>query len=634
MMSAPVAKKQRTMRFPPSLLGEPPHHQQAQPKRDEEDDDSRPLYPEPFEFLVSLLTCAPESIPVTEQGGNLLCYSLKGGVWNDSAPSAATRMIVRACYPDLFNFVSTNWRQRNPAVVTGTAGVGKTFFGLYAARRFFDLDVTVVIWYGSMRFAFSKQETKPSAFPLSASRKNNVETGVSFWLATELSEGETRKLLSSMPNAVVIRDPGTTKNVSILEGLVNFALYNISSGNEGFFESFKKTNLIFKNCVRYMDVWDGLELVDAYLCNCLVKGERAPCVRLLLEGYRRYGGSARVVGMFAVEGLSKLEQPYDDNDSEILEKLDNDVFVEKSIDIVASRQLTNKTDDEIKAKGLVFHRIPHSDRTGFVVRFASNYIARRVMTGTKLAARELLGQVVAALGVECKTQDAYGVLYEPEVHRMITGGNKIACKATLLGVHIPVRDKFPGLLVKNSVDIEVGDSEAIYFPGRSLRNFQFCDANEIPNAYLLPVSTNFPTHDSFKLMKASMFFEGKHAGGVAIDEDLWVLVGFQMTVSGSGEATDKPSHKVRGTNLVAHLDAIKELVKVLNPTVRILDDVVTIFFLPTETTRKMQFMPVLAGDGSELNSKIRNFEGISPQYRVTMEDSYVASLLSNNYEEE
>jgi hypothetical protein len=119
-------------------------------------------------------------------------------------------------------------------------------------------------------------------------------------------------------------------------------------------------------------------------------------------------------------------------------------------------------------------------------------------------------------------------------------------------------------------------------------------------------------------MKASVFFD-RTPGENSFHDDAWVLVGLQMTVSGSSEARDKPSHFVRGGDFRDHLKTIQGAVLVVDSSVKIIDTV-TVFISPTESCRKMKFMDVTTKEGSPLSNAIPLFTGMAPQYYVVQED--------------
>jgi len=102
---------------------------------------------------------------------------------------------------------------------------------------------------------------------------------------------------------------------------------------------------------------------------------------------------------------------------------------------------------------------------------------------------------------------------------------------------------------------------------------------------------------------------------------------------GSISYQDKPSHTVVGQNLVDHLLAFKNIVQKRQPKIKVLDDIVTVFVSPSESCRKMNFMPVLTKDKKKpLETAIQSFAGTAVQYSTVYEVSYIKELMSSNDE--
>lgn len=61
-----------------------------------------------------------------------------GNVWDNTKEGPS--VLVRSGYEKMFEHVNDRVTKKDetPTVVSGTAGIGKSFFGLYAARRWFD----------------------------------------------------------------------------------------------------------------------------------------------------------------------------------------------------------------------------------------------------------------------------------------------------------------------------------------------------------------------------------------------------------------------------------------------------------------------------------------------------------------
>ena len=72
---------------------------------------------------------------------------------------------------------------------------------------------------------------------------------------------------------------------------------------------------------------------------------------------------------------------------------------------------------------------------------------------------------------------------------------------------------------------------------------------------------------------------------------------------------------------------MKESIGRSHPELMILNEVVTIFLSPTESCRKMKYMPVLTKEGKELTQCIENVEGIAPQYSAIFEAKMIADLM-------
>lgn len=92
-------------------------------------------------------------------------------------------------------------------------------------------------------------------------------------------------------------------------------------------------------------------------------------------------------------------------------------------------------------------------------------------------------------------------------------------------------------------------------------------------------------------------------------EDSVVLVGLQLTVSGSDDANGKPSHTVVGQHLKDHYDDFKNILQQHHPGINFLEEAVTVLISPTESCRKMKFMPVLTKESKPLKNAIQLFSG-------------------------
>lgn len=639
-----------------------------------------PLDDEVPPFLQNLLFKDPQSFH-----GHTF-YLLEGGAWDDSAE--AQLLFVRQCYPKMFNFVNGLVKNHDlgrtgapkRAVVSGTAGIGKSLFGLYAARKWFDADKLVVIWFGQQYWAFSKKKSHP----VLQEKKVGKET-LWFCSGSEKEIPGSSKEFQAILNqrqTVVVRDPGYSKTISILQ-MKAFALYDVSTGNVDFEKELRKFKLPPIRFLRYMDLWDGIELIRAYQSGCFALSplSKKAGLHALMEGNRRYGGSARNAFGFAdacaihfserqkemetgdddemMEGAAAgdddsdeaspvgsndepnaradSEQPHFQGENpypaeisisqDEFEALDDNQTLKDAI-LFVTEQKTLGEEEAAKAKAIVYHRVPLNDGKNVQVGFASSYIARKVVDEYNLSNNAELQRLVAALGAAGQTQSPYGVLYEIEMHKMLGGGSS-HMDAFLLGCHEASRIHVRNVKAKQTACFGFNAVRQFNFPGHSLENFCFASDADVEKAYIQPIATNFPTHDSFVLMKASTFFEGLPGKNQSLD-GLLVLVGLQMTVSGSGDVQDKPSHIVRAQNLTDHLKAIKVVLRKRDPNIRLMDDVVTVFISPTESCRKMQFMEVTTQTGGAYKQRIPNFGGMAPQYYVVKEDPFVAKAIKHD----
>ena len=149
------------------------------------------------------------------------------------------------------------------------------------------------------------------------------------------------------------------------------------------------------------------------------------------------------------------------------------------------------------------------------------------------------------------------------------------------------------IVPKKTPTVNFARTSVLYFPGKSLQNARIGNltlgnitgqSTDLPSVYFHPLTSNFPTHDSFVVCKASDWFE---ANSQSTEEDQletnkklanrYVLVGLQLTVSGSDNGEDKPSHTVVGQHLANHLKGFRKIVERKWPNVTVLDDVVTVF---------------------------------------------------------
>ena len=289
---------------------------------------------------------------------------------------------------------------------------------------------------------------------------------------------------------------------------------------------------------------------------------------------------------------------------------------------------------------MVFHRSPVGGTSGNRIHFASTFVAALVTKATKKDQVKLLNTVVAALSVSGGHQSAYGALYEEEFHRTMMDmplGEKQPRTLQLLGIHKQSSDNVKSMVPKRNPTLDFARTSVLHFPGKSLENASLKSTDDLKSLYLHPLTSNFPTHDSFMVCTASDFFEAtSHRDQLHTNSrlaDSIVLVGLQQTVSGSDDAEDKPSHTVVGQHLVHHLQAFKKIVQKHQPEIKVLDDLVTVFVSPSESCRKVDFMPVLTRDMKKpLETAIQPFAGTLVQYYTVYEVSLIKELMRSNDE--
>ena len=579
-------------------------------------------------YLQNLLTLDPLNISLTKNvtgdHGVPTVYTFEtfyvGNVWNDATEGPS--VLVRSCYKKMFEHVNKKITDvdKTPTIVTGTPGIGKSLFGLYAARRWFDANKLIILWYESKIFIFSKSKMNGGQNVITAN-------GKSIWWMKVAENDDAFDQLTQDKNAILIRDPGHTKTVSPVNTL-GFQLYNVSSGNATFIREMKKKPIPLEQILRHMDPFDYEELIAGYLCGCFVTSRGlfatpdSTDVAFFMEGYRRYGGSARNVVRFAtlhrVNHFSPLE--------EYFLTLGPDQDIKDAVDWVAKVE-SSDTPTEVTSKALIFHRTPMTNPAFCDVHFASAYLQSMVVDRIRIYKNNALQKVIAALGAGNGQQDAYGVLYEGEMHKEITDGDAVVFKPAYLGSFHDGRQ----WKAKEEVELNYQVSKVLNFPGKSLANFKFANTSDVKGVYIRPIVGNFPTHDAFILVNASVFFEGTTTAGSSLVDNSLVLVGLQMTVSGNDDAKDKPSHKVHGTYLSDHYKNMQDAFMELEEEIPLLHDIVTLFIMPTDSCRKPEMMPVLAMDRKPLKIAIANFPGVAPQYCVVKEDKYIAGLMSDRF---
>ena len=214
-----------------------------------------------------------------------------------------------------------------------------------------------------------------------------------------------------------------------------------------------------------------------------------------------------------------------------------------------------------------------------------------------------------------------------------TGDQQMSKTLKLLGVH---QTSANGWIPKAEPIIDFGREYVLHFPGNSVANARLRASDDPPNIYFHPLTDTYPTHDSFIICAASALFDAspelspENMQNVkALLASHVVVVGLQQTVSGSDGVDDKPSHSVVGQHLLDTLGAFKKLLANHHSNIQILEDLVTVFVSPTESCRKMEFMPVLtkSKERKALVQKISSFGGTAVQYSTTFEVQFIEKLM-------
>ena len=560
-------------------------------------------------------------------------------------------LVERPCYITLMAFLDFRFKDfklgvQKVAVVTGTAGIGKTMFALHAARCYFQRGEFVVLYYANSFWAFTKTNPQqiakdpdaPEVDPNLLLQSSTVaETGEMFWYgktdAGQQTQNENKlSQWKASGCAIFIRDPGKEKSLALL-GTSGRELYTVSSGQETFLSMVGKSGVPAVKNQRTAELWSGEEFMYNVKLGLVYFATPTPGDTLdldydyVMEGYRRYGGCARKVFEFA-ETLKIAGTPKEDIQHA---QLPNETT--NAVTKIAEAQAMGY-EESTKVKALLFHRSPLG--TSFTVSFASPYLGQFLMAEVKRRNLKALNTVVGALSLTTGHQDAYGVLYEEEVHKMISLESCDTKSFSFLGCHEPSKKRVKDIMAKSEVSLNPARASVVYFPGNSLENVRLEGNDSLLQTYFQPLTSHFPTHDSFICCPASEFFEvansslkedKRHSIETTLAKSI-VLVGLQMTVSGSDKVNDKPSHTIYGAHLTSELKAFKKILAESHPDVQIHPDVVTIFFSPMESCRKVQAMPVLTATGSFLQTAIQNFPGMAPQYYAIQEVPMIEQLMA------
>lgn len=229
---------------------------------------------------------------------------LEGEAW--SLSNESKHLIIRKNYQDLIQFVAKrfkSWRKGTlvHSTITGTAGIGKTMFALYLARKLVESNMPVVLYYGDRFWAFTKKEGKFSKkFLENTTAKNGIK--IYYAAGSRNKKSELLHQLLEWPKVVVIRDCGKAgdkmKWIDTVQGRI---VYIASSGQTEFLKLLENK---FNDPVHFLMVnaklWSSLDCVWGVKCGLLPGLENGiDDIAYVLEGYRRFGGSLRNVVRFA-----------------------------------------------------------------------------------------------------------------------------------------------------------------------------------------------------------------------------------------------------------------------------------------------------------------------------------------------
>lgn len=636
-------------------------------------------------FLDSLL------VPSTTRDQTV--FHLAGKIWN--ARHEGNLLVVRQCYKYLLKFVVrslTPERGECPILhrfvcVTGSAGIGKTYFGLYVSHKLYHDGLIVRLWYGDLHWVFAKNLDENDPLRQLLSHEPLSDGSLVWYYSGDGTKGGVRLLelllaRDTFPPVYTVRDSGQEDMIGIAQGPGSF-LYTISDGQTKLLKSLTMKVPVSSSLYRrYAPGWNIAELLsDAVMHKNLqhldslraqweadlkdmeeiveqdqkdmdatqgdtpqrVQPVVAPplefntiqyLARLAIkEGYRRYGGSARSVLRFmeyAYEMIWDKSFLSADEAANFILKIADEQMLIDAVDHVANLQDCNQQ-LQAKSKAIVFASVPAADLKSVTKSIATQHIAKMLASKTRANSKLQVNRLVAALGSSGMQQSAFGVLYEESMHRQLLE-RPTELRLRYLGHH--EKHVSTNYRQKEDVTLRLPASLRVKVAlGFSLSAVEWADNDLCDSTYVQPFGPNFPCHDAFVFVKASMFYELNPAldkkQSVLLQRHLdesFVLVGLQMTVSGSGHYADKPSHTLRSVHLSNHLTSIKTHF----PDIFL--DVVTIFVSPTKSVRKMRKMPVLkaTGDSPTTSSASGLTEGLALQYSAVQEDDYVAKLVGDD----
>jgi hypothetical protein len=281
----------------PTLDGIKPVSRVASPK------DERRVFPV---FLHNALFSQATEVPY-EKCSFERYINLGGEAWSQEGGSEY--LIERPCYQTLIEFLDKRFRDfkvgiQQVSVITGTAGIGKTMFALYAARYYFQRSEFVVLYYQDYVWAFTHknplefEKTKRHPHQDLMLEKGTQPDGQDFWYGitqtTKRTEFEERMTIwGSSGCAIIIRDHGTSKCLELLASRGR-EVYTVSAGQKSFLSSVDKLGISPYKNERTAELWSGEDYMYAVKLGLFLSNPPSALdLDYVMEGYRRYGGWLR-----------------------------------------------------------------------------------------------------------------------------------------------------------------------------------------------------------------------------------------------------------------------------------------------------------------------------------------------------
>ena len=435
------------------------------------------------------------------------------------------RLLVRDCYTKIFVTILHQFFVigKRGVVLTGTPGIGKSFFGAFFLFNYFqkegrlddksDDPWALVHQVGIYVVLFIPRGFDVSPLLHCLGMTSGLVAGNVYSLM--ISEN-IKHLLLANENLIYIFDPNGQPVSSSYE---KCKILLISSPSD-----------IYKNFVKqaqgqvvkmYMPIWSIAELRMAKISTFdkprLLSIEES---KKLSDAHYKYGGSARNVFSSDEEAISKS--------------------LEEAFVTVAPFDLKTLITAEVKGptmSAMLFHRNVKLDDYFAVPRFqfASKYVKDQLLKKYQLNSKKEFLQWMQEGKGKADLQSLRGIWFEPEAHFNFREG--VVCEL------LPVGSINTPLVGSKSKRITLPKLDHVTFGGDA-RNIE--DIKWKVNMYAQPIVDNYPSLDSFAVLPTSLF------DGKAKKEDL-AIVGFQVTVA--------DHHDIVGNDLVKLHDLAKEKLK-------------------------------------------------------------------------